>query len=266
LAILLAPGCARDSNDLLQQAENDLRMGRVNQARQKIDQATLQDSTSPITLYGKALIDDYHGYEWDALIAYFEAIKIDRSYLPALEKFTHLAIRLDQLDNARSMASHIIKTYPENPEGYLFLATIDNMKNRSDSARAYLAKAEPLLDDPTRVLLLEAEIAFRTNDSGAASDVLNRLSEIQFKTAGQLRNLASLFSFLNMSDSAVYYMQKALDKDKNDISLKLQLGRYLLDDKHLDAAFKIAEDVYSTAEECGPACWHGTTWGYVRLL
>jgi Tfp pilus assembly protein PilF len=250
---LLAGGCSRSIEDKLIQAEKYLKTGEFARAEKNIEEIILADSTSPEAIYGQALIDEYHGFEWEAIIKYIDASSMRNGYLPAMEAFIRVALKLDYLENARKMTGLYLKRQQESPIGYYYLADIEIRENRLDSARANIAKAATLIDDKLDIILREAEIDFHSGDIERIKAALGRLSQERFKTAGQLGRLASLYHWLNMPDSALYYARRALDEDSDDLNHRMRLAQYLYDEMRLEEAHRVIAFIIEDAEHYGPA-------------
>ena len=124
----------------LQQARYCLDQGKLTEARQLLGAIGGQDSLSTIALYGRAMIDEYYGYQWEALIAYLSLAPKEGGFLPAIDAFTRLAIDLDYLPNARKMAAIYITREPSNAKPYLAMAKISMLEHAFDSARTYIAE------------------------------------------------------------------------------------------------------------------------------
>jgi len=246
-------GCSQTVEDQLKQAQNDLRIGKFDRAQKVIDDIAAADSTSPETVYGKGLLDEYQALEWEALLKHLEAAKMGGGYAPAMDAFTRLAIKLEYFENARRMARIYINQQPDNPAGYQYMAALSIRENQLDSARVYLAQAETRTKDSRDIVLTEAEIAFHSYDEETIRAALAKLSQTRFETTGQFQRLASLYHYLNMSDSALFYSRQAVEKDPADLGGRLQLAQYLFDEMRLEEAYKVVSGLTSDAEEYGGA-------------
>ena len=236
--------------DKLLQARRCLDQGKLTEARQLIGPIGGQDSLNTVALYGRAMIDEYYGYQWEALISYLALAPKEGGFLPAIEAFTRLAIDLDYLPNARKMAAIYITKEPSNPKPYLAMAKINMLEHAFDSARAYIAEAAKRTTDAREIGLWVAEIEAR---SGAVDSALGLLSRARPESSRHFQHRAEIYHFLNMIDSTVAGLQRALDLDKTNITLKLQLGWYLYDVRRLKEAKDLVHQVTSQAETCGEA-------------
>ncbi len=234
----------------LQQARYCLDQGKLTEARQLLGAIGGQDSLSTIALYGRAMIDEYYGYQWEALIAYLSLAPKEGGFLPAIDAFTRLAIDLDYLPNARKMAAIYITREPSNAKPYLAMAKISMLEHAFDSARTYIAEAAKRMADNREIELWLAEIEAR---SGAVDSALGLLSRVKPESARHFQHRAEIYHYLNMVDSSTASLQKAIDRDKTNITLKLQLGWYLFDARRLKEAESLVHQVTSQAEKCGDA-------------
>lgn len=253
VALLLIGGCAQKVEDKLASAEKYLKTGKYSEAKEKVDEIVEADSTSPEAIYGVALLEQYRGLDWDALIKYIDASPMRNGYLPAMEAFTRLAIRLDYLPNARKMANLQIRRQPENPVPLFYLTAVDIREGKLDSARIHLHQAAQLTEDSLQVVLYEAEIDFHTYDPQTIQAGLRKIAQARFETANHFIHLAGLFRYLNMGDSAIHYMRQAVERDGDDVGLKLQLAQYLFDELYLAEATEIINEILSHSEAYGPA-------------
>lgn len=251
--LLIIAGCGRSVEDKWRDIQRLLDVGRFSEAEQEIDKIAATDSLSTGAFYGRALLDEYHGYVWDAYISCFEAVKPDKEFVPALKKYIRLGIELGSLDAARQATGMLISRCEQDPDGYLYLAEIDMLENQLDSARAAVDKAASFSDDDPTIRLYKAELDLHSYDSTAIRATLDRLSETEYTKPDHFSHLARLFAYLNMGDSAAFYVRKALELDKENIRLKLQLARYLYDDMFLKEAWDITEKLIAEAGQFGPA-------------
>jgi tetratricopeptide (TPR) repeat protein len=253
VTLFLASGCSQSVEDKLNKAEEYLESGKFNKAQKLIEQIVLADSTSPEAIYGQALINEYQGFEWEALFKLIEASPMRNGYLPAMEKFIEIAIKLDYLENARKMTGLYIKRLPESPQGYYYLMTIDLREDNLDSARANLALANSRTDDELQKMLAEAAVDFHSDDEIIIGRRLTDLSQTEFKTADQFRRLGELYHYLNMGDSAILYMRRAHDRDDRNIKIRYQLAEYLADEMKMVEAHALIKDIIADSEGYGAA-------------
>ena len=253
LFLLIIAGCGRPVEEKWGDIQRLLDIGRLSEAGQEIEEIAAADSLSAVAFYGRALLDEYHGYVWDAYISCFEAVKLDNEFVPALKKYIRLGIELGSLDAARKAADILISQCEQDPDGYLYLAEIDMLENQLNSAHAAIDKAASFTDDDLTIGLYKAELDFRSYDSTAIRKALDRLSGTEFTKADHFSRLAQLFAYLNMGDSAAFYVKKALELDKGNIRLKLQLARYMYNDRFLKEAWDISEKLVAEAGQFGPA-------------
>jgi tetratricopeptide (TPR) repeat protein len=252
LSLIIAAGCSQTVDDKVEKVRDYLKVGKFAQAQKKVEEIVLADSTSPAALYSRGLLEEYRALDWDALIKFIDASPMSGGYLPAMESFIDLAIEIDYLENARKMCNLYAKRQTDDPQTFLNLVTIDIRENKLDSARAHLAQAAALSGDDLEIVLIEAEIDFHSFDETSITNALTKLSQTNFKTAGHFSHLASLYSYLNMNDSAIFYSRRAVDKDDDILESRMQLAQYLMDEMRLHEAHEVAAEIVSDAEEYGP--------------
>jgi tetratricopeptide (TPR) repeat protein len=254
-ALFLLPiiGCSQTVDGALEQAYRYLASGNLNKAKTLIDPLVEADSTTREAIYGRALLDEYQGFEWEALEKYIIASPLGGGYLPAMKAFTRLAIRMDYLANGRKMASMLIKRLPDDPEAYFSLIQIDLAENSLDSARVDLTKAMQRSADSARITLTLAEIDCHTYSRDVTMAALAKVSATRFHTSQHFQQLTGLYSYLNLADSAIVYARKASEAEEGNVALKLQLARCLFEASRLAEAEEIVNELMTQAEGFGPA-------------
>lgn len=251
--LVVALGCSQTPEQKVAKAERYLSVGQYDQARRLIDGIVAADTTTPEAIYGKALIDRYHGFDWEAIFKCIDASPLNGGYIPAMGAFLELAIDHNYTVNARKMVALLLKRQPDNPQWFLQRAKIDMLENKLDDARADIRRADSLGCDSLDVLLAEAEAAFRSYDRDTITGALGKLSRTRFKTANQFSRLASLFGYLNMGDSAIYYSRQAVEQDKKNLKFRLQLAQNLFDELYLTEAYDLVKEMLADAKEYGAA-------------
>jgi len=251
--LVIALGCSQTPEQKVAKAEHYLSVGQYEKARRLIDGIVAVDTTTPEAIYGKALIDRYHGYDWEAIFKCIDASPLNGGYIPAMGAFLEMAIDHNYTVNARKMVAILIKRQPDNPQWFLQRAKIDMLENKLDDARADIRRADSLGCDSLDILLAEAEAAFRSYNRDTITAALGKLSRTRFKTADQFSRLASLFGYLNMGDSAIYYSRQAVKQDNENLKFRLQLAQNLFDELYLTEAYDLVNDMLANAKEFGPA-------------
>lgn len=239
-----------DLDDKLAQAEKLCRAGLITSAQELLKEIPVADSLSPEALYGRGLIRQYQGCDWDGLIDYSLAAPKGDGFLPAIKAFTRLAIDLDYLPSARKMARIYAAKQPKDPAACLALAEIDLRERRFDSARVWVDKAATLTAPAATISTWQAAIDVYAGriDTGLARLAGNKPTE-----PGQFRLRADLFRFLNMADSAIANLREATRLDPVDAGLKTTLGMWLVDYRRLRDAQEIADDLLKNTQRYGPA-------------
>lgn len=249
ILVLTTTAFGGETDDRLVQAEKLCRAGKVAAAQDQLTDILAKDSLSAEALYGRGLIRQYQGFDWDALIDYSQAAPMGGGYLPAVKAFTRLAIDLDYLPSARKMARIYAAKQPQDPAAWLALAEIDVRERRFDSAQVWLDKAAALAADPALISAWEAAVDIY---SGRVEAGLTRLAGDKPSTPDQFRLRAELFRYLNMADSAIANLRAAV-KSADDAGLKTILGMLLVDYRRLQDAQTIADDLLKSTEKYGPA-------------
>jgi tetratricopeptide (TPR) repeat protein len=253
VAILFAAGCTQTIEDKVEKIEDNLRVGKFDQAQRLVEELAASDSASAEAVFGQGLLNEYLGYDWDALIKYIEASPMHDGYYPAINAFIKLAIDLDYLDNARRMSSLYQKRKPDDPRPYFYMAKIDILANKLDSARAQLDRAASITGDNPEISLYRAEIDLHSYDKALIDKALTTLSQTDFDKAEHFSHLASMYRYLNMGDSAIYYIRQAVKEDDDNLEYRLQLADYLYSEMRLYTAFEVVAEILSDAENYGPA-------------
>lgn len=250
MLVLAATVYGGEMEDKLDAAEKLCLAGRITSAQALLTDVLAKDSLSAEALYGRGLIRQYQGYEWDALIDYTQAAPKANGFLPAIKAFTRLAIDLDYLPNARKMARICQTRLPKNPDSYLAMAEIDIREHRFDSALTQVDEAARWADDVTTINLWKAAIDIYSGQTDAG---LARMVGKKFTTTAQNRLRAELFNYLNMNDSAIACLQAASDLDTADAGLKVVLGMALVESRRLQEAQVITDKLLKDTEKYGPA-------------
>ena len=246
-------GCSRSIPDKVTQVENDLKAGDFASAQKIVDEIVKVDSLAAEAVYTLGLLDEFRGYDWEAIPRYIEAARMQDGYLPAMHAFTRLAIKTDYRESARKMARLILKRQPDDPQAYLYLAECDMLDYSLDSARVYLSSASQAGADDNDITLYQAEIDCRTYDENATVAALKKLSGSSFDESEQVQRLAAIYQYLNMGDSAVHYCRRAVEMNDDDLSARLQLAQYLYENGFPKDAYAIVDRIMTESDAFGPA-------------
>jgi predicted Zn-dependent protease len=249
--VFMVLGCSQSTEDKINQIPKDLASGKYQNAAEQVESIVAADSTSADAIFAQGQLKQYRGLDWDALIDYIEASPINDGYLPAMEAFMPLAVKLDYFDNAAKMARLYIKRRPESAIPYIILAEVAMRRNKLDSARVFADQAAELSDDDAGMKLLRAKIDIRTYDDEIIAETMQALSDGDFSTADHFRMLTDIYDYLYMADSAIHYARKAVDSDDN-IYNRHRLAACLVDYKRLYEAEAIIADLIADAPEFGP--------------
>lgn len=253
VALAAFSACSQTPEDKLTSAKGLLAEGKFDRAAAIINDFVKADSTNPVAVYGQALLLQYRGLDWDAMLRYLKAAPMQNGYSPAMKAFLDMAIDLDYLPNARKMAVILNNRDPENPEWFLQMARIDMRQNAFDEARQNLEQADSLGADRSDMTLARAELAFRSFDPDSITQAIERLAQVRLTDAAQYDRLASLYRYMNMFDSAVAAERQAADKAPQDIKYRLRLAQYLFDQRHLHESKAIVEKLLADTKNYGPA-------------
>jgi tetratricopeptide (TPR) repeat protein len=237
-------------DDKLAEAQKLCRSGRVDAAQELLTDVMAKDSLAPEALYGRGLIRQYRGFEWDALFDYSVAAPKANGFLPAIKAFTRLAIDMDYLPNARKMARIYVSRLPKDPDPCLAMAEIDILEHNYDSALVWIDKAAALASDPATIAVYRAAVDIHAGRTDAG---LAQMAGQRFSTVDQQVRRAELFQYLNMVDSAVACYQAAARLDPADATVNVQLGMYLVDTRRLQDARAVAEKLLKDTQGYGPA-------------
>lgn len=252
--VITVLGCSRTTEDKLTKAQKVLfEEGKVTEAKKLFDEIAKESPNLPIGGYSTALMDEYKGFEQEALPEYLEAAKAGEGFWPAMDGYTRLAIDLDYLNNARMMAYIMAKRQPNNPLPHQYLAQIYMRWEVFDSATAHMQKADSLGNGDVNRMLLGAEADFRSNDSTNSEQALTRFQKMRKASVDQLIWAARLFDYVSMTDSAIAYMRKAVELEPHNVKARLQLAQYLYDGLYLAEAHEIVQNILKETEQCGPA-------------
>ncbi|MDD4052489.1 MAG: hypothetical protein PHR28_11415 [candidate division Zixibacteria bacterium] len=237
-------------DDKLADAQKLCRTGRVDAAQELLKDVMAKDSLSPEALYGRGLIRQYQGYEWDALFDYSLAAPKANGFLPAIKAFTWLAIDLDYLPNARRMARIYVSRLPKDADPCLAMAEIDILEHHFDSALVWIEQAATLGSDPATIAVYKAAVDIH---AGRVESGLAQMAGKRFSTANQYVQRAELFQYLNMTDSGIACFQAAAGLDTDDAGVKAKLGMYLVDTRRLQEAQTVADELLKNTKGYGQA-------------
>jgi predicted Zn-dependent protease len=247
-------GCSRSTDDKLAAARKMLfEKGKVTEAKKLFDELAKEKPDLPIAEYSAALIDEYKGFEQEALPEYLEAAKAGGGFWPAMDGYTRIAIKFEYLDNARKMAYIMSNRQPQNPLPHQYLSQIYMRWEVADSATAHLTQAINLGYGDANKVLLGAEMEFRSYDSAATAQALERFHLVRKYTVDQLIWAAELLEDVSRNDSAVAYIRKAAEMEPGNVAVRLQLAQHLYDGMHLTEAEEVIDKVLKETEQCGPA-------------
>ncbi len=253
MSLIVSGGCTLSPEARLEKAEGLLQVGGYSEAKEIIEELIKADSVGPEAIYGQGLLEEYRGFDWDALIKYLEAAKLRGGFLPAMKAFTDIAIEGGYLGNARRMIEILIQYQPENPRWYLLQAKIDMLEHKLPEARLGLGRADSLGVDETDLALARVEMALRSDDPDSIVPALGKLGRFDLTSAAHCEEAASLYSYMNMIDSSIAYQRRAVEKDPDNIEYRLRLARYLFDQLYLREAYSIVDELITEAEEYGQA-------------
>jgi len=253
LGVFTFVGCSTTPESKLEDVRDRLRKGEYDRAKRTVDELVVADSASPEAICGTGYIEEYRGFEWDALIKYLEAAKLEDGHLPSMEAFTRIAIDGEYFDNARRMADILTQFQPENPRWYLTLSEIDVHQEKFADAARNIEIADSLGAGAADLALARARSAFYSYDPDAIDRAFQLLSQTSLTTADQYDRLASLYRYMNMLDSAIAAQRRAVDKASNNIGYRLRLAQYLCDQLHLSEAYDIIGPMIEEHENYGPA-------------
>ncbi|MCK5125364.1 MAG: tetratricopeptide repeat protein [candidate division Zixibacteria bacterium] len=252
-AAFILTGCSGTPKDPAAAAAKQLSFGNLDEARTIIDNAASVDSTGAMELYGKALIQQYHGLEYDALYNFLEASPRDGGYFPAIEAFIDMALKKNLLQNGLQMARIYVERRPDSPKGYLYTAAFMARSQMLDSASYYIQLAADKGASMLDVTLAKAELDILTGDETVILQTLSGLSKTNFSTSDHFSRLASIFQIVNMGDSVVYYARKASVLESGNIDYQLMLAQYLFDEHLIYDAKQLVDKVIEDADSCGRA-------------
>ncbi|MFH1700746.1 MAG: tetratricopeptide repeat protein [Candidatus Zixiibacteriota bacterium] len=253
IVLLVLSGCDKAPENNLERIEWELERGNYSAAENIANDYRMADSLSPEALYCRALLNEYQGLEWDALIGNLDASPRDAGFLPAMEKFTQLAIKLGYFQNGHLMNRILLKKYPENYKYDLYAAGLFMRQNIFDSAQFYIDRAEAKTTDGKIIYLAKAELTFRSADDSTIVNSLVNLSGLDFETEEQFNYLIELYRYLNMSDSALYYARQQSQNNSDNIQLKLGLIKSLIDARQPKEALSLSQEITDKHDNCGPA-------------
>ncbi len=253
IATALLSGCSKSVDDQLAQAERFLTEGQLTKAKKIYDDLATDSPEMPYALFGEAMIDEYYGYHWEAMVKQLDAAKMDSGYYPAMKAFTRVALHLGFVEKADKMGLLMIQRQPQNPESYLFYGQVELAKNRFDPARTNINTAAKMTDDQTLINLAKAEVALHTGGERARNDAFASIAQLNLRSAQHFKYLASIFNYLNMNDSARHYIKQGIALDDANMKLKLDLAQYYYDDGFTIEGLEVIDEITSRAEFYGPA-------------
>jgi hypothetical protein len=241
-------GCSRAIKPDWAKIQKQLDHGEFDAANEQVENIIASDSLSASSLYGKALINEYQDYLWDAHIQCFKAFQVDSTFSPAIRKFIDLSLIL----NTQYLAEHAVKLFisnrPNDPDGYLIKARIDMEMDRFDSARTALDKAASLKADPVDLTLYNTELELRSYDSSRITPALEQLDKIKPVNDRQKLHLARLYKYMNFDG----YRDVLIAGDDN-MKICSRLADYLVDDYYCSEALEISQSLLERDSSYGSA-------------
>lgn len=253
LATSIISGCSQSVDDQLNQAERYLTEGRMTKAKQIYDKLALEAPDMPYALFGEAMIDEYYGFDWEALVKQLDAAKMDSGYYPAMKAFTRVALRLGYVGKADKMGLLMIQRQPQNQNSYLYYGQIELARNNFRVARANVNTAAKMTDDQTLIILAKAEISLHSGNKRLREEALTALTNLDLKSSEHFQYIASIFNYLNMNDSARHYITRGISADRDNQKLKLDLAQYYFEDGFYLEAKELVNNIIDEAEFYGPA-------------
>ncbi|MEE9442526.1 MAG: tetratricopeptide repeat protein [candidate division Zixibacteria bacterium] len=253
IVLLMSVGCEKAPENDLDRIGWELERGNYSAAEKIANDYRSADSLSAEAIYCRALLNEYQGLEWDALIGYLDAAPRDAGFLPAMEKFTQLAIELNYFQNGHLMNRILMRKYPENYKYDLYAAGLFMRQNIFDSAQFYIDQAAAKTPESKMISLAKTDRTFRMGDEAEIKIALAELSELEFETEEQFNYLIDLYRYLNLGDSALHYARQWSQNNPDNIQLKLRLIKSLIDERRPNEALSLSRELTDRYDNCGPA-------------
>jgi len=250
IILLLSAAQGSDRSEQITHIRHLFDTGKFSEAQSAIATLNLTPSDSALSDYFHGLEMEYKGYDWDAMVSYLDAIVADTTLLDATESFITTAIRIGELDKARTMALFYIKELPRDPHSYWYAFQVAELQGNFDMAREYIKGASQVSSDADDILLHEIDLEVHESNSEAA---LAKLAGIKLDTAEKLAFVANMYDYLNLGDSALAYMQKAAAADPESIEYTEDLGWMLFKYLRLNEGADLADKLIARAKDYGPA-------------
>ncbi len=105
------------------------------------------------------------------------ALKLDPDDADTIWSLAKVLMDLRQKDDARRMINNGLRKHPRDERMYRSLASIEVIEGNPQQALQHLAQGRQRVDDPTNLMIAEAEIHLQLRDSGAAAKAIDRLKE-----------------------------------------------------------------------------------------
>ncbi len=258
-------GCATTPTDTdLDPVRRAFVHGDWEKARTLIADTTGGDSSTPRTIYYRGLEHEFAGRYRTALNQYTDVVNRDQSFHQAAFDYIRLALRHDQLEDARQMIDFTLFKYPEMVEPHVFRTRMAIIDGDLDSAAVHMGYAKVAEADPATLALLEAEIDVKSFDPGKSRSAADRLEEINCRTVEQYLYRAELYHFLSQYEKAIDDARSAVHIGRDNILAELELGWQLYHTRRLREALATAESLIERIPEFGPA-FQLAAWCHFKL-
>lgn len=248
--LVLAAGCSKTPTDRAADAREKLSYGELSEARDILDLAAAADTTGAVERYGRGLIREYNGLDWEAMITYLEGAPMGDGFIPSIEGFMRLALKVDYLGNGLQMARVMMDKFPDNPRGYLYAGRFFTRYHMHDSVDVYFNKAEEKGIAPDELTLARAEHAFITGNDETITEAMGELSRRSFSDGPACSFITDLYRGIHFGDSAIVYARRAIGDDGANIDYRLQLTQVLFDERRIYEAKQEIDRLFELAEDC----------------
>ncbi|MEZ5357442.1 MAG: tetratricopeptide repeat protein [Candidatus Zixiibacteriota bacterium] len=248
--LILQTGCSKTPTDQAMDARNVLYHGKVAAAKEILDKAAAADTTGAVERYGRGLMREYNGLGWEAMITYLDGAPLDGGFIPSIEGFMDMALKLNYLGNGLQMSKAMMDKFPDNPRGYLYAGRFFARYFMHDSVTTYFNLAKEKGIDSDELFLAQTEYSFVTGSNETLSNAMDALSKKSYSDGPTCSRIANLYHSIHYGDSAVVYARRACDDDKGNVVYGIQLAQYLFDERRIYEANALVNDLFKRTEKC----------------
>jgi len=149
----------------------------------------------------------------ESVALFQEAVEAEPDNAERHETFAKILYRVEQYDQAESEAQRAVEIEPGRVESYMVLFKVHDARGEFEQAKTVLAAARAAAPSDTRILMRQAYVATRLNDTEGAIAAYERVTEVNPDQAEAWLSLANLYAEAGRLEESEQAYRKVVEID-----------------------------------------------------